>query len=172
VTVHNDATPCYDRIIIALANLVACRFGLPEEEIARPHGTTLQEMWYYVSTAMGISDNHYTHSMESPVYGTGQGSCASPLVWLQICSILFDCHNQKSYGANYSSPDGTVQFKTSGTVQFKTSMTGFVDDTKGQTNNMAAILMPLDQLISRMQSDAQLWGDLLHVTGGALEIRK
>jgi hypothetical protein len=163
VTFHNDATSCYDRIIIALANLVARRFGLPEE-IARLHGTTLQEMKYYVSTALGISDNHYTHSSASPVYGTGQGSCASPSVWLQICSILFDCHNQRSYGANYSSPAGDIQFKT--------SMTGFVDDTKGQTNDMAPTPIPLAQLIARMQADAQLWGDLLHVTGGALEIPK
>ena len=99
------------------------------------------------------------------MYGTGQGSCSSPSIWLQICSILFDCHNQKSYGANYYSPDGTIQFKT--------SMTGFVDDTKGQTNDMSSkVPMPLAQLIARMQADAQLWGNLLHVTGGALEIPK
>ena len=33
-------------------------------------------------------------------------------------------------------------------------------------------LQQLQQLIARMQSDAQLWGDLLHVSGGALEIPK
>ncbi len=37
VTFHNDATSCYDRIIIALAKLVARQFGMPEE-IARLHG--------------------------------------------------------------------------------------------------------------------------------------
>ncbi len=52
-------------------------------------------------------------------------------------------------------------------------MTGFVDDTKGQTNDMSSkVPMPLAQLIARMQADAQLWGNLLHVTGGALEIPK
>jgi hypothetical protein len=75
------------------------------------------------STALGILGSSYSHSDDLPVYGTGQGSCASPSVWLQICSILFDCHNQQSYGANYISPDGSITFKT--------SMTGFVDDTKG-----------------------------------------
>jgi hypothetical protein len=52
-------------------------------------------------------------------------------------------------------------------------MTGFIDDTKGQINNMESphpIL--LQQLIDRMQSNAQLWGNLLHVSGGALEIPK
>jgi hypothetical protein len=94
VTFHNDATSCYDRIIIALANLAARRFGM------RLHGSMLAEMRYHVSTALGISDASYTHSGESPIYGTGQCSCASPSVWLQICLILFDCHDQCSYGAN------------------------------------------------------------------------
>ncbi len=164
MTFHNDATSCYDRIIIALANLVARRFGLPEE-ICRLHGVTLEQMRYHISTAIGISEESYKHSNESPVYGTGQGSCASPSVWLQICYVLFDCHDQQSYGANYSSPDGTIKFKE--------SMTGFVDDTKGQTNDQTSTAaMPLLQLIARMQEDAQLWGDLLHVSGGALEISK
>jgi hypothetical protein len=164
VTFHNDATSCYDRIIIALANLVARRFGMPEE-IVRLHGCTLEQMRYYVSTALGISEQSYSHSAEDPIYGTGQGSCASPSVWLQICSVLFDCHNQKSYGAEYTSPDGSISFTT--------SMTGFVDDTKGQTNDMHSKQpLPLTELIARMQSDAQLWGDLLHVSGGALEIPK
>ena len=166
VTFHNDATSCYDRIIIALANLVARRFGMPAA-IAKLHGATLEQMQYYVSTALGILAESYSHSYsgDSPIYGTGQGSCASPSIWLQICSILFDCHNQKSYGAHYQSPDGTIQFKT--------SMTGFVDDTKGQVNDlMEPHPMPLQELIAHMQADAQLRGDLLHVTGGALEIPK
>lgn len=118
VTFHNDVTSCYDRIIIALANLVAQRFGLPAE-LACLHGTTLEQMQYHISTATGISEASYKHSVDSPVYGTGQGSHASPSVWLQICSVLFDCHDQKSYGANYSSPDGNITFAA--------SMTGFLD---------------------------------------------
>jgi hypothetical protein len=52
-------------------------------------------------------------------------------------------------------------------------MTGFVDDTKGQTNDMTdSAPLPLSQLIDRMQADAQLWGGLLHVSGGALGIPK
>jgi hypothetical protein len=164
-TLHNNAMLCYDRIIIALANLVARQFGMPEE-IGRLHGVTLlAQMKYYVSTALGISEDSYAHLEDSPVYGTGQGSCASPSIWLQICSILFNCYFQCCFGAYYESPDGETASKT--------SMTGFVDNTKGQTNYMASKHpMPLNDLLARMQSDAQLWGDLLHVTGGALETKK
>jgi hypothetical protein len=52
-------------------------------------------------------------------------------------------------------------------------MTGFVDDTKGQTNDQTSQHpLPLQQRIAGMQVDAQLWGDLLHVTEGVLEIPK
>jgi hypothetical protein len=79
-------------------------------------------------------------------------------------SILLDCHNQHSYGTNYCTPDESITFKT--------SMTGSVDDTKGQTNDLTSPQpMPLQQLIARMQSDSQLWGGLLHVSGAATTAR-
>jgi hypothetical protein len=78
VMFHNDATSCYDHIIIALANLVASRhFGLPEE-IACMHGVTREQMCYHILTAIGISEDSYKHSAKSPVNGTGQVSCDSP----------------------------------------------------------------------------------------------
>jgi exonuclease III len=161
---HNDATSCYDRIIINLANLLARRFGM-SEELCRLHGDTLHHMLYYVSTALGISDRSYQHVPDSPIYGTGQGSCASPAVWLTVCSILFQCHQKASHGAEYVTPDKRLSLKL--------SMAGFVDDTKGQTNDMRSpTAIPLATLVSQMQDDAQLWGDLLHVSGGALEIPK
>jgi hypothetical protein len=52
-------------------------------------------------------------------------------------------------------------------------MAGFVDDTKGQTNEMrTAKPMPMETLLAQMQDDAQLWGNLLRISGGALEIPK
>jgi hypothetical protein len=40
-------------------------------------------------------------------------------------------------------------------------MSGFVDDMKGQTNDMASKYpLLLHTLIARMQVNAQLWGDL------------
>jgi hypothetical protein len=58
-------------------------------------------------------------------------------------------------------------------LQIKLSMAGFVDDTKGQTNDMREKTpLPSATLLARMQDNAQLWGDLLHVSGGALEIPK
>jgi hypothetical protein len=134
--------------------------------LPHPWRDTLHHMLYYVSTALGISARSYHHIPDRPIYGTGQGSCASPAVWLLVCSLLFDCHQKASHGAEYFTPDNRLQIKL--------SMAGFVDDTKGQTNDMQeTTLLPSDTLLARMQDDAhQLWGDLLHVSGGALEIPK
>jgi hypothetical protein len=52
-------------------------------------------------------------------------------------------------------------------------MIGFVDDSMGQAN--AFVLdnqPPAEHLVALMQSDAQLWNDLLWASGGALELPK
>ncbi len=58
IVFHNDATSCYDRIIINLANLLARRFGM-SQELCRIHGDTLHHTLYYVATALGISERSY-----------------------------------------------------------------------------------------------------------------
>eukprot|EP00957_Ditylum_brightwellii_P075444 5733820-Ditylum_brightwellii.AAC.1 len=51
-------------------------------------------------------------------------------------------------------------------------MVGFVDDTTGQTNIFESNDVTLDMLIVQMQHDAQLWSDLLWISGRLLELDK
>jgi hypothetical protein len=52
---------------------------MPKEIAKLQVAALLEQMPYYVSTALGISDDSYSHSEEeSPIYSMGQGS------WLQI----------------------------------------------------------------------------------------
>jgi hypothetical protein len=124
---HNDATSCYDRIIINLANLLVRRFGMLQE-LCWIHGNTLHHMLYYVPTVLGVSECSYQHLPDCPIYGTGQGSCASPAVWLVIRSIPFECHQEVCHGVEYFIPNDSLQIKL--------SMVRFVNNTKGQTNDM------------------------------------
>jgi hypothetical protein len=39
---------------------------------------TLRKMRYRLQTALGDPENYYEHKDETPIHGTGQGSCASP----------------------------------------------------------------------------------------------
>ena len=72
---------------------------------------------------------------------------------------------QFAKGAIFESPDKSV------TIQF--FMVGFVDDSTGQVNDFLSDDEPaIDSLVKLMAHDAQLWNDLLHVSGGLLEVTK
>jgi hypothetical protein len=90
------------------------------KNIAKTHGTMLEQAVYRIKTQLGISVGSYSHSEEWLVFGTGQGSCASSPFWLLNCSAYFYIYESKCYGATYSSMDGTQEIKV--------GMTGFVDD--------------------------------------------
>jgi hypothetical protein len=97
VAMDNDAKSCYDRIICNLAMIISQYFGI-KSTAARTQAITLKKMHFRLCTALGDSINHYSHSDDTPVHGTGQGSCASPSLWLIISSILMDCFYQGTFG--------------------------------------------------------------------------
>jgi hypothetical protein len=153
----NDATSCYDRIIPSVSNMIARSMGL-HKNIAQLHCTMLEQAIYRIKTQLGISNSH---TDEWPVFGTGQGSCASPPCWLPNCSAYFYIYESKCYGAKNSNMDATQETKV--------GMLGFVDD-----NNCNINCQPdqEDELCSRAEHDAQLWNDILWASGGALEHSK
>eukprot|EP00957_Ditylum_brightwellii_P097989 7463339-Ditylum_brightwellii.AAC.1 len=72
-----------------------------------------------------------------PIYGTGQGKLSN--------------------GAIFSN---TVQ-----EIEVHITSVGFVDDITGQTNNFYNKDKTPEELIHLMQEDAQVWADLLWLTG-------
>ncbi len=160
----NDATSCYDRIIPGTAMLLSRKYGL-HRNVAAVCGKTLKEAHYKIKTMLGVSEESYSHCTAHPIYGTGQGSRNSPTCWLLICSTLFDCYETQAYGASYESVDGETTIRL--------YMAGFVDDNAGQVNLFDSAEPPSpEQLLERMEHDAQLWADLLWESGGDLELPK
>ena len=160
----NDASSCYDRIIVPLASVINRKYGM-HRSIVATHAKTLQEARFHLKTAVGISELHYSHCTSFPIHGTGQGSGNSPCIWLFISSTLFDIHSSKAYGARFISPDGALQ------VSF--SMVGFVDDSTGSYNDFRpSAQATLSTMFKNMEHDAQLWNDLLYCSGGKLELVK
>jgi hypothetical protein len=104
--------------------MVARSYGL-HRNIAQMQGNMLLNAVYCIKTQLGISDASYSHSDESPVFGTGQGSSSSPFIWTLLCSAGFDIFDDHCYGAMYTSPGSTKALKL--------SITGFVDDNNAQT---------------------------------------
>ena len=164
VNFDNDATSCYDRILVPVASLVNRKYGLHRQVVA-VHASTLQQAQFCLKTATGVSELQYSHCDQYPIHGTGQGSGNSPCIWLFISSTLFDIHAQLSHGVTFVSPDGKNKVHM--------SMVGFVDDSTGSCNDFQpSYQAPLQELFQRMQYDAQLWNNLLYCSGGKLELPK
>lgn len=164
VQINYDATSCYDRIIPNLAALVSRKFGVPQS-VVLSNVTTLLNAKYRLKTELGTSAEFYQHNDEFPIYGTGQGSANSPMIWCFLSSILFDCYETMATGALYEAPD------RSGTTQIQ--MIGYVDDSNGQTNTFTRNQQPTAKFLLRQASkDAQIWHDILWASGGALELSK
>ena len=143
----NDASSCYDRILPQLAAIAGRRQGLPSS-VVQVNIATLKQARYRLRTALGVSKQHYTHTDKHPIYGTGQGSGNSPIIWCFLSSALFAAHEEKAIGATFATPD--YKYYT------KISMVGFVDDSTGQVNDFFADTQPeRGELMKRMEHDAQ-----------------
>ena len=165
IQTNYDATACYDRIIPNLATLASRHFG-KDKHVALTNTRTLEHARYFIRTEMGLSQTSYTHSEEFPIYGTGQGSGNSPMIWCFVSSILFQCYETCANPASYGNPDRTNPSRW--------FMIGFVDDTNGQANEFFADESheTLRSIHQSTQENAMLWATLLGVSGGVLELQK
>jgi hypothetical protein len=164
-TMDNDAKSCYDRIICNLAMLVSQYFGMTPNATAT-QANTLQEMKFRLRTAIGDSKQFFKHSTSTPFHGTGQGSCASPALWLIISSILIDCLAQLG--------NGLTMKKIIGNLTLQQWIDGFVDDTSLFTNLLDLLGEPNDVrlLTTKLCQDLMFWKELLEASGGKLELPK
>jgi hypothetical protein len=164
-TFDNDAKSCYDRIVNGLAMIAAQRLGMPPSAIAT-HAGTLHKMQYAIKSAFGVSEGYVQSSPGAFLFGTGQGSGASPAVWLTISTVLLaTLSDLVPRGMRYSSPNKKC------TVERHSD--AFVDDTQnGLTDAHLAKVWSLKTLIVQLKQMAQTWERILHCSGGALELSK
>ncbi|KAI2491600.1 hypothetical protein MHU86_22972 [Fragilaria crotonensis] len=158
----NDASACFDRIIVALGMLAARRCGMPINAV-RSHAQSLELMRYMVKTVYGVSENSYTGTPFAPLFGTGQGSGASPAVWLTLVVILLNTLERVS--------PLRMSFRSSDGVNTHSRLVdAFVDDTAlGFTDNGS---MSFEDLVTSLEDLAQTWEKLLHYSGGSLNLSK
>ena len=141
----NDASACYDRIIVALGMLAARRCGMPINAI-RLHSEALQLMKYTIKTIYGISEENCAGTPFEPLFGTGQGSGASPAVWLTLVVLLL-------HTLDRIVPDRMNFVPVAGGRTHSRLSDAFVDDTSvGFTS--AADDETYENLISRLQTVA------------------
>jgi hypothetical protein len=157
-----DISGCFDRIVAPVISILNKKNGCPQAAI-NMHATTLEKAKYHLKTKQGITETHYSHSTETPIYGNGQGAGDSPSQWCQQSTMLFDLFEQMNSGVTMTSPTDEDQIKT--------AMTAFADDANllgnddGQTQN-------IDDLVQKAQMAFTTWNGLLHATGHFMELAK
>jgi hypothetical protein len=88
INFDNDASSCYDRIIVALASLLNREYG-QNRHVVMVNALKLRNAQYHLKTALGVSDEFIGHCTAWPLHGTGQGSGNSPMMWCFVSSTLF-----------------------------------------------------------------------------------
>jgi hypothetical protein len=156
VKFNNDATACFDRILVHMLNLCLRSFGMPKK-LTTILGNLLHVAKYAIKTGIGISQETCSHTDESLAFGSGQGSAALAQGWGKIVSVLFNIHDKYGHGCKYEDP-----WKMYSSI---IGMLGFVDDNN-ITNN-GEEWETVQDIIVRTQQDAQL-----RATGGALNLDK
>jgi hypothetical protein len=105
------------------------------------------------------------HSPNTPIHGTGQGSCSSTSICLMISSILMDCLSELS--------GGMTIIDVIDEITIQQWIDGFVDDT-----SLFANILTSDNdsntynLIQQLKKDMIYWKELLEASGGKLELTK
>jgi hypothetical protein len=155
----NDATGCYDRIITSLGMIACRRLGMPEQAI-KCQADTLRLMRYAVKHAYGTSAQEYMGSEDEPLFGTGQGSGASPAVWLGLVVILLNALDRMSSDDDIPALDFVDPWN-----EFRAHwrVGAFVDDTNQGILDASGSLT-IDELVEQLRKAGQLWESLLHTS--------
>jgi hypothetical protein len=100
------------------------------------------------------------------LFGTGQGSGASPAVWLTLSVVLLNSLRQLT-------PRGMRFTNLAQSITLERHSDAFVDDAQNGLNDVGeAEPWDLQTLQSNLQQMSQTWERLLFCSRGALELSK
>jgi ribonuclease HI/exonuclease III len=163
ITIDNDAKSCYDRIIRSLAMIACVGVGLPILAAAM-HNRTHHGMVHSIKTRHGTL-RPYSGTDDEPLEGSGQGSGASPAIWLLYSMTLLNAFRKFSPGMQVACPFETLLVTILAVF--------YVDDgMPGVNDAMADVATPLPILLQQAEESTQAWEKLLFASGGALELSK
>lgn len=103
----NNASSCYDQIIVSLASLIAESYG-QNSLVVWINAKTTEGACYKLKTALGISSETYSYCTQKPLYGTGQGDGNSPMTWCFISSTIFHIHQKQAHSDIFHRPDNSI----------------------------------------------------------------
>jgi hypothetical protein len=148
ITLDNDTKSCYDRIIKPLAMIACIAVGLPLLAAAM-HNRTHYGMQDSIRTRHGTLQP-YAGTNDEVLEGTGQGSGASPAIWLIYSMSLLRAFQQFTPGMMVSSPFASLIVTI--------LAISYVDDgMPGVNDSQEASALPLALLLKQAEDATQSW---------------
>jgi hypothetical protein len=145
--------------------IAARRLGMPKS-VVQTHAGVLTNMKYAIKTSYGVSELLITSMVDAVLFGTGQGSGASPAVWLTLSVVLLNL-------LSHLAPQGMRFMNPSKTISVERQSDAFVDDTQNGLNDFGEDApWDMQTLRSNLHQMSQTWERLLFSSGGALELSK
>ncbi len=150
-----DARACYDWIISTCAILISMLHGIPASA-CHLQKKMLDQALFRISIFLGLSEESFSNTASSLVYGNGQGSGASPPVWVMISSVMLDEMDNRNFEIEFTDPTQSINHDG--------VMVVYVDDSCAMVNNFSP-----GEGFDALKSVAQKWEKILYSTGGALD---
>jgi hypothetical protein len=131
-------------------------------------GKLWEQLEHHISTGFGVSDISYSNTVEKLLYGIGQGSCSSPILWALLNQLILTALEEKYECITLVSVDKSTISTRPGD--------SFVDDTTTGTtdDNVTKDPVPIEDkeltsdeesMVKRMEDIIQFFLDLLQATG-------
>ena len=150
---------------MSLASSVSGYYGLPRNT-QKLQAKAIRAMQFHIKTALGVSEEYYQDTSDTPLHGSGQGSGSASTLWLFISSIIMTIYQNLATGMKMTNADITenLQQWIDGYVDNTSSIFTSIDETDE---------VPTAKTIAlQLQQDARIWERLLSATGGKLELTK
>jgi hypothetical protein len=110
-----------------------------------------------------MKDDNYHGTNIEPLFGTGQGSGASPSVWLTLVVVLMNTLDRLiPEHMSFQSPDSPQQHDRLLDALIDDTSLGFTDDGR----------MTMENMIAKLNHIAQTWENILLYSGGTLNLSK
>ena len=168
VIIANDATNCYDRILLPIAVIATLRAGLPKHAASFMLLFLLAARHHLLISGEQTTD-HFNFNDNSRVDGTGQGTGWSPAIWTLVSDIMLTALTRYYAGMVISAPDGSSLDERHAEMYVDDSFQGVnetgvrkVNERTGQT----------ETLLGAARDANQGFGCMLTLTGGKLNLEK
>jgi hypothetical protein len=171
--IENDAVGCYDRLINPRLLLQLRRLGSPMSSTI-----SLSKTWshttHFIRTQFRLSSESYSNSLQTPLFGPGQGSTIGPFLWLLCFCLIADIVDATGIYIKLSSVDQSIHSSCTGDAFVDDSYLGASSTHSPDQNELFSTSQKLHQksAVGNLQRLSQHWEKLLFSTGGAINFSK